>query len=1402
MDTSSDTKGPLPLRQWLQRKQSCAQVQIGVAFRNLNVHGYLSAGQHQHQHTVASYLLAVPKYLLALAQHRAKTKVQILDDFLGLVQPGEILLVLGRPGSGCSTFLKAIAGDTHGIHVYDDTKINYQGLSYKQMHDSFKGECIYMAELDVHFPELTVGQTLAFAAMTREGDGFRKEGSQHISQNVVSLFSLGQSINTQVGNAMIRGVSGGEKKRTSIAEAFVSGGQIQCWDNSTRGLDSSTALQFIQLLRAATDALQSTVLMSIYQASELGLKLTLISIVTLLYEGRQIYFGLVTEAVEYFVNLGFIKPSRATTADFLTSLSNSAERFVREGYEDRVPRSAEEFATRWVHSPQARALREQIDVFNSVHPPTQTQLSDYYPQENAMQILKPHSSTYSISNYLQVVACISRGFLRLKMNYTPAVGALFGNTIIAIVTGSVFFNLADNTDSFQRRAVLLFFSIMINACTPAFEVLTMWAQRPIVEKHHQYAMYHPCIEGIANIFCDLPNKIATVVMFNIPIYFMANLRRTTSAWLTYLLFCFVTVVTMSMFFRMVGSLSKNNEQTMAPVAILILIFITYAGFVIPADYMVVWLGWLRWLNLVAYAYESLMINEFRERNFPCSSTIPAGPPYGGANDMQGATCAAVGANAGQSTVQGSSYIEVKYGYVTSHTWRNLGILLVMMVVFCTIHLLAAEYIPAQHSKGEILLFQKGHKGDRITGSDEEKTPITSFPLDQTWGEMLSIPAGHTHTPDHISTIQKQRAIFHWKNICYDIKTKEGSRRILTEVDGWVKPGTLTALMGATGAGKTTLLDVLACRTTVGVVTGDAFVDGKSRDASFQRKTGYVQQEDLHVASATVREALTFSALLRQPKTRTKTEKLDYVNTVLQMLNMEPYAHAVIGVAGEGLNVEQRKRLTIAIEIVARPELLLFLDEPTSGLDSQTAWSICMLLRKLAKNGQAILCTIHQPSSQLFQIFDRLLLLEKGGKTVYFGDIGTDASTLVNYFERNGAPRCGPKHNPAEWVLDVTSRKSRDKERALNYAWSDVWNNSPEKKDILCHIDELQAVQVDIGASPAAHDEYAAPIGQQLLLVQWRLAQEYWRTPTYLYSKLALCVGSAICTGFSFFTTTLDIQGLNNIIFAVFFLTNMFNTVDQQVIPRLTDNRDLFEARERRSKTYTWHVFVAANILIELFWQSFTAILVFVVWYFPIGLYKNGTPEFPAVERGGLVLCIIWMFCLFISTLSQAVGIAISHAETAVQIATLFSYLSMVFCGVIVAPKDLPGFWTFMYRVSPFTYFIDGVVIAGLADTSITCSNVETRNISLPVGFDGSCMEYLQPYLSMAGGVVENPNARADCQYCPISDTNSFLRGYGIEIEHPWRNFGFLSCYVVFNILATFGMYWVARVRARKGRQGM
>jgi ATP-binding cassette subfamily G (WHITE) protein 2 (PDR) len=302
---------------------------------------------------------------------------------------------------------------------------------------------------------------------------------------------------------------------------------------------------------------------------------------------------------------------------------------------------------------------------------------------------------------------------------------------------------------------------------------------------------------------------------------------------------------------------------------------------------------------------------------------------------------------------------------------------------------------------------------------------------------------------------------------------------------------LMSTQGASGAGKTTLLNVLAERTTIGVVGGDILVDTNYQNIAFARKIGYAQQDDIHLPTASVREALTFSALLRQPSHYKTIEKLDYVNQVIELLDMVPFQHSVI----DRLNIEQKKRVTIGTELAARPELLLFLDEPTSGLDSDSSYSICTLLRRLADNGQAILCTIHQPSSPLLMLFDRLLFLQEGS-VLYFGDFGPEFRTLIEYFEQHGCRTCEPWENPAEWMLEVTSQDD-----GVN--WANTWKES-KQFDVVKRECELARERLSKTTSTYGVDdrttEFATSFWYQLGIVTKRTFQHDWRSPTYLYSK--------------------------------------------------------------------------------------------------------------------------------------------------------------------------------------------------------------------------------------------------------------------------------------------------------------
>lgn len=900
-------------------------------------------------------------------------------------------------------------------------------------------------------------------------------------------------------------------------------------------------------------------------------------------------------------------------------------------------------------------------------------------------------------------------------------------------------------------------------------------------------MYHPSAEAVSSMLCDLPYKVVNSIVFNLTLYFMANLRREPGAFFFYLLTTFLATLAMSMMFRTIGSASRTLSQAMVPAAIIILALVIFTGFVIPIDYMLGWCRWMNYLDPLAYAFESLMVNEFHNRRFTCSAYVPSYANVGAFNQI----CSSTGAVAGQDFILGDSYINSSFSYYAAHKWRNIGILIAFILFFLSTYMVAAELVSEKKSNGEVLVFRLGYKpavwSDNKNDTEGGKT---------VGGPVIASRNGEKSDSDEKGSgfIQKQTSVFHWRDLCYEVQIKKETRQILDHVDGWVKPGTLTALMGVSGAGKTTLLDCLADRTSMGVITGDMLVDGRPRDASFQRKTGYVQQQDLHLQTTTVREALNFSALLRQPAHVPREEKLAYVDEVIKLLDMQEYAEAVVGVPGEGLNVEQRKRLTIGVELAAKPPLLLFVDEPTSGLDSQTSWAILDLLEKLTKSGQAILCTIHQPSAMLFQRFDRLLFLQRGGKTVYFGDIGKNSKTMTAYFERNGAPPCPPDANPAEWMLGAIGATPGTESHV---DWFKTWKESPECAAVHTELDRLQhsSDPTDAASSPvvdtSSYREFAAPFGQQLREVLGRVFQQYWRTPSYIYSKAALCIGISLFIGLVFLNAPNTIQGLQNQMFAIFNILTVFGQLTQQQMPHFVVQRSLYEVRERPSKVYSWKVFMLSQIIVELPWNTLMAVFMYICWYYPVGLYRNAEAAGQTHERGALVFLFLWAFLLFTSTFTDMVIAGFETAEAGGNIANLLFTLCLIFCGVLATPSSMPRFWIFMYRVSPFTYLVQGMLASSIANTDVQCASNEYLNFD-PVS-NQTCGEYMQEYIATAGGYLTNPSATSACEYCSIGDSNVFLAGVSTSYDTRWRNFGLMWVYIIVNVAGALGLYWLARM---------
>jgi ATP-binding cassette subfamily G (WHITE) protein 2 (PDR) len=225
------------------------------------------------------------------------------------------------------------------------------------------------------------------------------------------------------------------------------------------------------------------------------------------------------------------------------------------------------------------------------------------------------------------------------------------------------------------------------------------------------------------------------------------------------------------------------------------------------------------------------------------------------------------------------------------------------------------------------------------------------------------------------------------------------------------------------------------------------------------------------------------------------------------------------------------------------------------------------------------------------------------------------------------------------------------------------------------------------------------------------------------------------------------------------------------MPLFVTQRSLYEVRERPSKAYDWKVFLIANIVVEIPYQAVLGVLVYVTYYYAVnGVQSSG--------RQGLVLLFCIEFLIFASTFAHMCIAALPDPQTAGSIATLLFSLMLIFNSVMQTPNALPGFWTFMYRVSPLTYWSAGIVATELHGKAVKCAPAEVSIFNPPPG--QTCQQYLAPYLSKAPGQLQNPMDTTGCRYCGVRQADEFLAVSNVFYSERSRNLGLLWVYIGFN----------------------
>ncbi|RLN97073.1 hypothetical protein BBJ28_00013635, partial [Nothophytophthora sp. Chile5] len=834
--------------------------------------------------------------------------------------------------------------------------------------------------------------------------------------------------------------------------------------------------------------------------------------------------------------------------------------------------------------------------------------------------------------------------------------------------------------------------------------------RGVFYKHRAANFYRTASYVLASSLSQIPLAVLESLIFGSLVYWLSGLVHDAGAFLLFELFLMLVILVLAGVFFLLAAVSPNLNIATPIGTVLVLLFVLFAGFIVSKSVIPGWLIWLYWLNPVAWTVRSIAVSQYRSSKLDVC--VYEGVDY----------CTAYGQTMGE-------YSLGLFDVPTDEGWVVYGIIF-----------LVASYAVLMLSSFFALEYQRYERPEHIALPQEDVEDPESYNL-------LASPLAASHNASQVSAeVVLGVENFHhkmkvppvsvaFKDLWYTVTVPGGrgqptqSLDLLKGITGYALPGSITALMGSTGAGKTTLMDVIAGRKTSGKIQGQILLNGfEASDLSIRRCTGYCEQNDIHSTASTFREALTFSAFMRQDADIPDSHKHDTVAECLELLGLEDIADQII----RGSSMEKMKRLTIGVEMAAQPSVF-FLDEPTSGLDARSAKVIMDGVRRVADSGRTVLCTIHQPSADVFRLFDSLLLLKRGGETVYFGDLGHEGISMVEYFESIASvPRITEGYNPATWMLEVIGAGVASQRQVATATVSD---NSAALDPQQTSADDVNFVQCFNASAnkmllddkllepglfqPSEHleplnysNKRAASNAIQLRFLLQRFFVTYWRTPSYNLTRFGIALFLGLIFGFVYlnpeYTTY---QGINGGLGMVYLSTVFIALVSfGSGLHLIYEERAAFY-RERAAQTYNTVWYFVSFTLVEIPYV-FTFALVFVVVYYPM-------VGFVGLEGAVFYWLNLALMILFQAYLAQLAAFTVPSVEVATVFGVLINSIGLMFMGFNPPGMQIPRGYQWIYDIVPHRYSFSvlvAIVFGGCSDHQLAEIALSTFSASdYPLG---------------------------------------------------------------------------------------
>ncbi|KAK9807392.1 hypothetical protein WJX73_000014 [Symbiochloris irregularis] len=1116
---------------------------------------------------------------------------------------------------------------------------------------------------------------------------------------LMRILGLANCRDTVLGGAMVRGVSGGERKRVTSAEHLVGPKRVLLMDEISTGLDSATTYTVIDFLARSTHMLNLTTMISLLQPPPEVFYL--FDDVLLLTDGRVCYHGPVKESLAFFSGLGLVCPVRKDPASFLQEVTTpkgqlafaNNELCQAKGVQASAARQGDAASQFDDHDTTADSLLVDVGEIESAYR-NDTPWGRQAVEELAHQPFKREEGhpgalvreRYALSWPRAVKVVTERQWTLTLRNKGMIYARIIQVLVISLVIGSLYSSQSHNSNTARNFFGVGFLSIMFLSMGAMPELAIMLELKGVFYKHRDNNFFQPSAWMLALVICRLPFVFVEAAVFSCVVYFWIGFSYGAGYFFLYYIILASTMLSMAAIFRFNAATSPDLTVANAAGGLVILMLVITSGFAIVRQSIRGYYIWIYYLSPFAYALRALVVNELTSPNWrqPFDPQDPTGPTVG-------------------------QHSLTSFGFFTDRKWIWIGIVYNLGLCALLTGLAAVS------------LCYIGPPKARPSTTDDKKlnVPIVTK-LTKQLSKMLSRMEEAHPQGQASSSLPFEPLTLVFKDLQYFVPAPKGSLppsaaatgggntqftegskqaagdsgrpqlELLKSLTGYAAPGVLTALMGGSGAGKTTLLDVIAGRKTIGTIKGDILVNGHPKDqASWSRVVGYVEQTDIHSPQSTVREALVFSARLRLPQTVQKAQLNAFVDEVMDMMELRTLANSIIGIPSvSGLSVEQRKRLTIAVEVVANPPVI-FMDEPTSGLDARAAAVVIRSVKKTSQSGRTVIVTIHQPSVEIFEAFDALVLLQRGGKLIYFGMLGFESSHLIRYLESiPGVPTIKPGENPATWQLEVTGGAaiSGSSKAPTGVDFAAFYAESELSKQNAAMVERLALEGAKEHKPLAMSSQYAASFTTQVSALMSKWLTSYWRSPNYNLVRLSMTLVIALFYGTMYWhkgkmpsqgATIANVQNVLGVQYSSVQFQGMFNLL--MVLPVVGYERTVLY-RERAASMYSNLPYALALGVAEVPYLITQMLLFVPVSYFMIGFQRDAATFF--------FYCLIFLSTIAMFTwMGQMLVFLTPNQAAAAILGSTISVFMNIMNGFTLPYPSIPRGWKWLNRANPITWVL-------------------------------------------------------------------------------------------------------------------